>query len=541
MLEKKLETKNTMNRNPFLVILISLLLISINLAVVPISVASTEPIPGHLNVTFQIQKEDLSVADTAFKTIESIKSPQDIQDMLQQIDEELILEYLEPLVAFGPRVTDSQACYDAEQYIYSEFEAMEGIEVQFEAWENQGHFGRNVEATLTGLQDEDILIICGHMDSVTGSPGADDNGIGTVAAMIAADVMSDYTFNHTIRFVTFSGEEQGLLGSEIYATNCSQRGDDIAAVLNADMIGNADTEEGKTLIKIFSNEDSHWLVDFTESVSEAYNIGIGVVDRGYSWGSDHSSFWDQGYDAVFFHENDFSEVYHSPQDTIENMDISYAVNTTRLMIATLAELAEPNLVSTPPDEPTIEIITTPVYNQPTEIQIQTIDDDNDNVSFYIDWGDGQSTDWTEEISSGQSLSISHIWTRPGQYEIRAKARDNNSVIGPWASKDIFVDGPILEIGQLNGGLLGLTIPITNTGGYSFTEATVDLSVQGGFILYGGSQQHILEGLDSLEQTTIKATLLGFGQIRINVVASIQGIYETSTSQDANLYLFFLKM
>lgn len=497
--------------------------------------------PGDLNETFQVQKEDLSVEDAAFTTIENIKSPQDIQDMLQQIDEELILDYLEPLVAFGPRVTDSQACYDAEQYIFNEFNAMDGIEVQFEAWENQGHFGRNVEATLTGLQEEDILVICGHMDSVTGSPGADDNGIGTVAAMIAADVMRGYTFNHTIRFVTFSGEEQGLLGSEIYATNCSQRGDDIAAVLNADMIGNADTEEGKTLIKLFSNEDSHWLVDFTESVSQAYNIGIGIVDRGYSWGSDHSSFWDQGYDAVFFHEHDFSEVYHSPQDTIENMDISYAVNTTRLMIATLAELAEPQLVSAPPDEPTIQIITNPIYNQATEIHIQTTDDDNDNVSFYIDWGDGQNTDWTEEISSGQTLSLSHIWNRPGQYQIRAKAKDVNSIVGPWGSTDIFVDGPILEIGQLGGGLFGVTIPITNIGGYGFEEGTVELSTQGGFILYGASQNHILDGLDSLEQVSIKSTLLGFGQVRVEVVAIIEGIYETSITQEGNLYLFFLQM
>ena len=49
--------------------------------------------------------------------------------------------------------------------------------------------------------------------------------------------MSQYTFNHTIRFVAFSGEEQGLIGSRHYAEDAYNNNESIVAVLNADMIG----------------------------------------------------------------------------------------------------------------------------------------------------------------------------------------------------------------------------------------------------------------------------------------------------------------
>ena len=418
---------------------------------------------------------------------------------------------------------------------------MQGIQVRFEDWENQGHTGRNVEASLIGLEEEEIFIICGHMDSVPGSPGADDNGIGTVAAMIAADVMSEYNFNQTIRFVSFSGEEQGLLGSEIYAENCAQRQDSIAAVLNADMIGNADTEEGKTLIKLFSNDDSHWLVEFTETVSQTYDIGIGIVDRGYSYGSDHYSFWSQGYDAIFFHENDFSEVYHSPQDTIENMDISYAVNTTRLMIATLAELAEPTLVSSPPESPQIQILTDPVYNQETQIEISSVDEDNDNISFYIDWGDGQTTEWTETIPSAETMTLTHTWIRPGNYEIRAKARDEHQVVGPWGNEIIFVDGPMLEIGQIAGGLFGGSCLVTNVGGYGFEQGNLEIDAQGTLLFVGSSQNQAIDGLLPGEQAEFKFLLIGLGSVRITLTASIEDVYETASNQEGILYLLYLSI
>ena len=101
----------------------------------------------------------------------------------------------------------------------------------------------------TDETSDEIYIICAHYDTVSAGPGADDDTSGTVAVIMAALIMSQYQFNHTIKFVAFSGEEQGLLGSEVYAQQAAAARWNIVGVLNADMISYAvTTSDGNNLI-----------------------------------------------------------------------------------------------------------------------------------------------------------------------------------------------------------------------------------------------------------------------------------------------------
>ena len=135
-----------------------------------------------------------------------------IEALIDQLDEALVTGYLEGIVAFPSRVTESNACWDASQYIYDEFVDI-GLDVRFHNWSYYGMTDRNVEATLhaAGGSDE-IYIVCAHHDCVSNCPGADDNGSGTAAVLSLARLFSNCSFDGTIRFVTFSGEEQGLVG-----------------------------------------------------------------------------------------------------------------------------------------------------------------------------------------------------------------------------------------------------------------------------------------------------------------------------------------
>lgn len=267
----------------------------------------------------------------------------DLIELILQVDEATVLSYLEGLVSFGPRVTGTPACEDAADYIYDTFAGMD-LEVRYDPWSYAGYSGDNVEATLPGEDpsSDEIYVVCGHYDSVTGSPGADDNASGTVAAIVAAQIMSQYAFNHTIRFVGFSGEEQGLLGSHEYVEEVFQNGDNIVAALNADMISYAETDYDRTQVKIYHDTPSYWLVTFTDGVASDYYdyINLDIIPSGSSGGSDHASFWEFDYDAIFYHEYHFNPYYHSPQDVIANIDLLYATRVCRLVLATLAELAE---------------------------------------------------------------------------------------------------------------------------------------------------------------------------------------------------------
>lgn len=264
-----------------------------------------------------------------------------VLDIINQIDQNLVEEYLEDLVAFGPRVTGSWAVDQAGTYIHNEFASM-GLDARYHNWSNWGYSGKNVEGELpaSGSNDE-IYIVCAHYDSVSGSPGADDNASGTAAVMALAKVFSGYTFDVTLRFVCFDGEEQGLLGSAKYAQEAYNNGDNIIGVLNADMIGFAQSNYDKTHIKLYHDTASNWLLNFADGVADTYvnYIDLDLLPSGASYGSDHASFWNYNYHAVFYHEYNFNDYYHSPQDIIAHMDLDYFKRCTQLFAATFAELA----------------------------------------------------------------------------------------------------------------------------------------------------------------------------------------------------------
>jgi carboxypeptidase Q len=97
----------------------------------------------------------------------------------------------------------------------------------------------NVVADIPGTEKpEEMVIVCGHLDSWNspGSQGANDNGTGSVTAIEAARIlaMSKVKPKRTIRFILWSGEEQGLLGSRAYVEKHKADQDKISAVLNDD-------------------------------------------------------------------------------------------------------------------------------------------------------------------------------------------------------------------------------------------------------------------------------------------------------------------
>jgi aminopeptidase YwaD len=265
----------------------------------------------------------------------------DIIELLQQMNETLILRYLENLTAFGPRLTGTEACNQTATYIYNEFNTL-GLTVRYHNWTQGDLSASNVEGTLYGTDRTNIFIICGHYDTVSAGPGADDDGSGVAAVLAAAKIMSKYTFSHTVRFVAFSGEEQGLFGSMHYVEDAYNHNDSIIATLNADMIGFAPSGDDGKNGRIYQNVASQWIVNFTQEINELYSeyIGIHLQPMGEIWGSDHYYFWEYGYDAVFYHEYNFNDYYHSQDDTIEHMNITYATRFSRLILATLAEMAQ---------------------------------------------------------------------------------------------------------------------------------------------------------------------------------------------------------
>lgn len=289
-----------------------------------------------------------------------LESSQKIIEIINNLNQSLITQYLEKITTdYKGRVTGSIACSNAGEWIYNELVSIPEIKVRKFTWSSKRNIhsglkqykGTNIEAEITGSSnDSPIFILSAQYDvSNPESPGALDNGAGIAALLAVAKVLSEYTFHNTIRFIAFSGEEQGLLGSYAYAQEAYLKNEPIVAVLNADVIGNNTFENNKNyhLLRGFSTEAAKWIIPVMNQTCHQYNINLTVKYRNYKGHSDDKAFDDYGFPAMqlFQSGNNMESYYGSTEDTITLVNQSYLQTVTTCIAASLAVLA--NLTISP--------------------------------------------------------------------------------------------------------------------------------------------------------------------------------------------------
>jgi len=224
----------------------------------------------------------------------------------------------------------------------------------FSQWENVESLGLlNVVAKIDGsIYPGRQVLITGHYDDVSGvtnwAPGADDNASGTVTLLAAASILKDYNVVNTVKFVAFSGEEQGLLGSEAYAEKAFNQGDTILGVLNFDMI--AWEGNGDDIIEVHCGYDSQnqALADILIGAVSDYGLSLNPqkITAGATNRSDHASFWDYYYPAILGIEDfdDFNPFYHTTSDRVSAFDTAYYVDFSKAAVASISILGNPFIV-----------------------------------------------------------------------------------------------------------------------------------------------------------------------------------------------------
>jgi hypothetical protein len=281
-----------------------------------------------------------------------------IDGMVAQVDEAATFRRVEELsgaepawiggnpYVFTTRYTTTSMCDAAEQYVYQKFQAMGYTDVAFDPFLVFGTPARNVIATLPGtVSPESEIIVCGHLDSTspeptTDAPGANDNASGTAVVLAAAEILEHYAFEKTIRFIAFTGEEQGLYGSYHYVQEAMGNGDQIDGVLNCDMVAYwSSSYEVQLESEIFASS----LVSVVDDACTAYT-GLGTQNVWGAWGSDHAPFLDAGYPALLVIEDEWSSYpcYHSTCDTAGMQDTDMLADVTRAVVAAAAHLAVPS-------------------------------------------------------------------------------------------------------------------------------------------------------------------------------------------------------
>ena len=89
-----------------------------------------------------------------------------------------------------------------------------------------------------------------------------------------------------------------------------------------------------------------------------------------------------------------------------------------------------------PDTPTI---TGPASGAPGKaylFKMSTTDANEDDVFYYIDWGDGTTSDWLGPYNSGADATITHSWSEQGTFTVKIKAKDTVGDESDWGTLDI---------------------------------------------------------------------------------------------------------
>ena len=227
--------------------------------------------------------------------------------------------------------------------------AQTGYKVQRQEYtiDNQTYYNLEVEIPGTQRADE-IVIIGGHYDSVSGSPGANDNGTGAAATLELARLFAGKKPSRTLRFVEFVNEEPPFffsegMGSLVYASRCKQRSENVVAMLSLETIGCYSDKIGSqqypipqlssiyplqgNFISFIGNMASGALVreaiaSFrrnTQFPSEGTALPNEIT--GVSW-SDQWSFWQQGYPGIMVTDTAPFRYpyYHTANDTPDKVN-----------------------------------------------------------------------------------------------------------------------------------------------------------------------------------------------------------------------------
>jgi hypothetical protein len=138
----------------------------------------------------------------------------------------------------------------ARDFLFKQYGAIQGLQVKLDQFSHPNcstSTTDNVIAWLPGKHPSRLVIIGGHYDSRTtnvldntsDAPGGNDSGAQTAVLLELARVLAGHSFDATIVFMSFSGEEQGLYGSGSIAANLSRyfTNPEVIAMLNTDIPG----------------------------------------------------------------------------------------------------------------------------------------------------------------------------------------------------------------------------------------------------------------------------------------------------------------
>jgi carboxypeptidase Q len=180
-------------------------------------------------------------------------------------------------------------------------------------------------------------VAAAHLDSWDLAPGTVDDGVGVAAVLEAAKAITSRGIRpqRTIRFVLFTGEEQGLLGSRAYVREHEKElQDHVAAVV-------LDDGQGPITQIHLAGHDS-LLPAFRSFIRESTILDSVKVDSSFALFTDAYSFTLAGLPGISFGQNSpgYAKLHHSNADTLDKVDASILARNSAVLALTCFWIAD---------------------------------------------------------------------------------------------------------------------------------------------------------------------------------------------------------
>lgn len=280
-----------------------------------------------------------------------------------------INRHLEALVGERHPETSPRALRKVAHYLATQF-SRSGWTTSCQPVSAWGQVYRNVVATrypdCPGQGAElPPLLIGAHYDTVSGSPGADDNASGLVVLLEVASRLRAQALARPVWLVAFCLEEQDRLGSQAFASRLKAERRELAGALILECVGFARSEPGTQqappgvpiavptegdFLAIVGNEASRSLVTQLEREAQRHEVrlktlSLVVPGKGeampHTRRSDHASLWDAGYPAVMLTDtaNFRNPHYHRETDTVDTLNLKFLSKVTATVTTAVIHIA----------------------------------------------------------------------------------------------------------------------------------------------------------------------------------------------------------
>ncbi|MFT6749706.1 MAG: aminopeptidase YwaD [Flavobacterium sp.] len=197
-----------------------------------------------------------------------------------------------------------------------------------------------VVTTIGTLYPNTYVIVCGHYDSIVGT-GTNDNGSGIVSILEIARLLQNIPTEYSIKFINFSGEEDGLRGSQNYVStvvNSTTPKMDIKVVFNLDEVGGVAgannstiTCEKDTASPTSNNAASAVVTNQLIQCVQLYTPLQTLLASAYA--SDYIPFQSNGEIITGLFETNETTHRHTATDLLVNMDVVYNYNVAKAAVA----------------------------------------------------------------------------------------------------------------------------------------------------------------------------------------------------------------